>query len=96
MQFDPRGSASLEWSHACSKPRTDAFGGGAAFISARNINSLSTAVWLPGLLAIIERLLRRSIRSVKRSASCSPSTGSAKAHTMEQQTLLTLAFTIGV
>ena len=44
----------------------------------------------------IERLLRRPIRSVKRSASGSPSTGSAKAHTLEQQTLLTLAFTIGV
>jgi 2-oxoglutarate dehydrogenase E1 component len=42
----------------------------------------------------IERLLRRPIRSVKRSASGSPATGSAKAHTLEQQTLLTLAFTI--
>jgi 2-oxoglutarate dehydrogenase E1 component len=41
----------------------------------------------------IERLLRRQIRSVKRSASGSPATGSAKAHTLEQQTLLTLAFT---
>jgi 2-oxoglutarate dehydrogenase E1 component len=41
----------------------------------------------------IERLLRRPIRSVKRSASGSPATGSAKAHTLEQQTLLTLAFT---
>ncbi|HKI00828.1 MAG TPA: 2-oxoglutarate dehydrogenase E1 component [Thermoanaerobaculia bacterium] len=44
----------------------------------------------------IERLLRRPIRSVKRSASGSPATGSAKAHTMEQQTLLTLAFSIGL
>ncbi|HEX9945875.1 MAG TPA: 2-oxoglutarate dehydrogenase E1 component [Thermoanaerobaculia bacterium] len=44
----------------------------------------------------IERLLRRPIRSVKRSASGSPATGSAKAHTLEQQTLLTLAFSIGV
>ena len=43
----------------------------------------------------IERLLRRPIRSVKRSASGSPATGSAKAHTLEQQTLLTLAFSIG-
>ncbi|HEX7184145.1 MAG TPA: 2-oxoglutarate dehydrogenase E1 component [Thermoanaerobaculia bacterium] len=43
----------------------------------------------------IERLLRRSIRSVKRSASGSPATGSAKAHTLEQQTLLTLAFMTG-
>jgi 2-oxoglutarate dehydrogenase E1 component len=33
------------------------------------------------------------MRSVKRSASASPATGSAKAHEMEQKTLLTLAFT---
>jgi 2-oxoglutarate dehydrogenase E1 component len=43
----------------------------------------------------IERLVGRPIRSVKRSASGSPATGSAKAHTMEQQTLLALAFTTG-
>jgi 2-oxoglutarate dehydrogenase E1 component len=35
----------------------------------------------------------RSVLSVKRSASASPATGSAKAHEMEQNTLLTLAFT---
>ncbi|HEV7508229.1 MAG TPA: 2-oxoglutarate dehydrogenase E1 component [Thermoanaerobaculia bacterium] len=43
----------------------------------------------------IERLLRRPIRSVKRSASGSPATGSGKAHVMEQQTLLALALTTG-
>jgi len=43
----------------------------------------------------LERLLRRPIRSVKRSASGSPATGSAKAHALEQQTLLTLAFMTG-
>jgi 2-oxoglutarate dehydrogenase E1 component len=43
----------------------------------------------------IERLAGRSIRTLKRSASGSPATGSAKAHGLEQQTLLTLAFTIG-
>jgi 2-oxoglutarate dehydrogenase E1 component len=32
---------------------------------------------------------------VKRSASASPSTGSAKAHEVEQKTLITLAFTNG-
>ena len=37
----------------------------------------------------------RSVLSVKRSASASPATGSAKAHEMEQKTLLTLAFTKG-
>ena len=35
------------------------------------------------------------LRSIKRSASASPATGSAKAHELEQKTLLTLAFTTG-
>ena len=35
------------------------------------------------------------VRSVKRSASASPATGSAKAHELEQKTVLTLAFTTG-
>jgi 2-oxoglutarate dehydrogenase E1 component len=52
-----------------------------------------------GLFYVLPRLERiaRSIglnvRSVKRSASASPATGSAKAHELEQKTLLTLAFT---
>jgi 2-oxoglutarate dehydrogenase E1 component len=37
----------------------------------------------------------RQVLSVKRSASPSPSTGSAGAHEVEQKTLLTLAFTGG-
>ena len=37
----------------------------------------------------------RPVLSVKRSASASPATGSAKAHEMEQKTLLSLAFTTG-
>jgi 2-oxoglutarate dehydrogenase E1 component len=37
----------------------------------------------------------RPVRSVKRSASASPATGSAKAHQLEQQTLLTFAFSTG-
>jgi 2-oxoglutarate dehydrogenase E1 component len=37
----------------------------------------------------------RPVRSVKRSASASPATGSAKAHELEQKTLVTLAFTTG-
>ena len=43
----------------------------------------------------IEHLLRRPIRSVKRSASGSPATGSGKAHTMEQQALLAMALMTG-
>jgi 2-oxoglutarate dehydrogenase E1 component len=38
----------------------------------------------------------RKIRSIKRSASASPATGSAKAHDLEQKTLLTLALSSGI
>jgi 2-oxoglutarate dehydrogenase E1 component len=41
----------------------------------------------------VRRLLGgRPLRSVRRSASASPATGSAKAHDIEQQTLLAMAF----
>ncbi|HVA71782.1 MAG TPA: 2-oxoglutarate dehydrogenase E1 component [Candidatus Limnocylindrales bacterium] len=44
----------------------------------------------------LKRVLRgRAVRSVKRSGSASPATGSAKAHELEQKTLLTLAFGTG-
>ncbi|HEV3457283.1 MAG TPA: 2-oxoglutarate dehydrogenase E1 component [Thermoanaerobaculia bacterium] len=43
----------------------------------------------------LESLAGRRVRSVRRHASGSPATGSAKAHLMEQQTLLALAFTTG-
>jgi len=46
------------------------------------------------VLPELEHLVRDCpVRSVKRSASASPATGSAKAHEMEQRTLLTFAFT---
>jgi 2-oxoglutarate dehydrogenase E1 component len=45
------------------------------------------------VLPRLEHLVRRCpLRSVKRSASASPATGSPKAHDLEQKTLLTLAF----
>jgi hypothetical protein len=46
QKFDPQGRVSFEWSHDCSKPRVDAYGGGAAFITAQEIKTMSTAVWL--------------------------------------------------
>jgi hypothetical protein len=45
-KFSPDGSVSFEWSHDCTKPRLDAYGGGAAFITARKIKSMSTSNWL--------------------------------------------------
>jgi 2-oxoglutarate dehydrogenase E1 component len=50
------------------------------------------------VLPRLERLAQAKglqVRSVKRSASASPATGSAKAHELEQKTLLALAFTTG-
>jgi hypothetical protein len=46
QKFDPQGKVSFEWSHDCSKPRVDAYGGGAALITAQEIKTLSTAAWL--------------------------------------------------
>ncbi len=52
------------------------------------------ALWY--VLPRLRRLAHgRPVRSVKRSASASPATGSAKAHEMEQKTLLALAFGTG-
>jgi 2-oxoglutarate dehydrogenase E1 component len=47
------------------------------------------------VLPHIQRLAGRPVRTLKRSASGSPATGSAKAHGMEQKTLISLAFGIG-
>jgi hypothetical protein len=46
QRFYPHGKVSFEWSHNCSKPRVDAYSGGAAFITAKEIKSMSTAAWL--------------------------------------------------
>ncbi|MFI5125860.1 MAG: 2-oxoglutarate dehydrogenase E1 component [Candidatus Acidiferrales bacterium] len=48
------------------------------------------------VMSRLKRVLRgHALRSVKRSASASPATGSAKAHELEQKTLLALAFGTG-
>jgi hypothetical protein len=46
QRFTPDHHVTLEWSNDCSKPRVDAFGGGAALITARKIKSISTSEWL--------------------------------------------------
>ena len=46
QKFHPTGIVTFEWSHDCSKPRTDAYGGGAALISAKEIKTFNTAEWL--------------------------------------------------
>jgi 2-oxoglutarate dehydrogenase E1 component len=81
-------------------PRTEIAGAIAEHPNAREI------VWVqeePGNMGAVGYVLPRleriakarglNVRSVKRSASASPATGSAKAHELEQKTLLALAFT---
>ena len=46
QRFDPGRSVTFEWSHDCSKPRTDAYGGGAAVITAHEIKTFNTGQWL--------------------------------------------------
>jgi hypothetical protein len=51
QKFDPKAHVTFEWSHDCSKPRVDAYGGGAAFITAQEIKTMSTADWLSKQIA---------------------------------------------
>jgi len=46
QKFDPQARVTFEWSNDCSKPRIDAFGGGAAFITAKEIKTMNTSDWL--------------------------------------------------
>lgn len=45
-RFQLNDCVTFEWSHDCSKPRTDAYGGGAAVITTSEIKSFSTTEWL--------------------------------------------------
>jgi hypothetical protein len=45
-KFKLADTVSFEWSNDCSKPRTDAYGGGAAIITARKIKTMNTGEWL--------------------------------------------------
>ena len=53
QRYAPDDVVGMEWSNDCSKPRLDAFGGGAAIITAKTIKSLSTGQWLHGRMARI-------------------------------------------
>lgn len=46
QKFDPNGRVTFEWSHDCSKPRLDAYGGGAAIVTAQEIKTMNTSQWL--------------------------------------------------
>jgi hypothetical protein len=45
-KFDPQSCVTFEWSHDCTKPRLDAYGGGAAIITAHEIKTMNTSDWI--------------------------------------------------
>ena len=46
QKFEFAPAVAFEWSRDCSKPLTDAFGGGAAFVTAKKIKTMTTYEWL--------------------------------------------------
>ena len=46
QKFQILGPIAFEWSFDCSKPRTDAYGGGAAIITAQEIKCMTTSDWV--------------------------------------------------
>ena len=52
QKFDLPDPVTFEWSHDCSKPRVDAYGGGAAIVTAQEIKTLSTSQWLQEQTAV--------------------------------------------
>jgi len=55
QRFAPGEHVTLEWSNDCSKPRVDAFGGGAALITAGKIKTINTGEWLHREVARMSR-----------------------------------------
>ncbi len=53
-KFNSEDRVELEWAHDCSKPRVDAYGGGAAIITAENITTMNTSQWLRQQLELSE------------------------------------------
>ena len=54
-KFRPNDYWSIEWSNTCSKPRVDAFSGGAAIITAKEVRSLHISEWLSDRIAEAQR-----------------------------------------
>lgn len=51
----PTEHISFEWSHTCSKPRTDAYGGGATIVTQDRAYWINTGAWLERRLAWLNK-----------------------------------------
>ena len=55
QKFRPQAHWTIQWSESCSKPRVDAYGGGAALITAQDIKTMNTSAWLHDETTKIEK-----------------------------------------
>jgi hypothetical protein len=65
-------AVSFEWANTCSKPRLDAYGGGAAVITATDIKAISTCQWVFKRLERIRKTQERksSVAKTTKSNEC--------------------------
>ena len=54
-QFRPKAIFGFEWSNDCSKPRLDAYGGGAVVITNKSIRWVNTGTWVSKTIKQIEK-----------------------------------------
>ena len=54
-QFRPKAIFGFEWSNDCSKPRLDAYGGGAVVITNKSIRWVNTSTWVSKTIKQIEK-----------------------------------------
>ena len=53
QKFESQGRVTFEWSCDCSRPLLDAYGGGAAVITAQEIKTMNTSQWLQSITCTI-------------------------------------------
>jgi len=63
-QFRPKAIFSFEWANDCSKPRLDAYGGGAVVVTADRIYWINTSTWVSKTIKQIEK--RRLAKQIEK------------------------------
>ena len=53
QECDPAGVVTVEWANSCSKMRPDGFGGGAAVVTATEVEYITTHEWIAQRLAVL-------------------------------------------
>ncbi|MCP4359340.1 MAG: hypothetical protein GY796_15105 [Chloroflexi bacterium] len=53
IECDPDGVVTVEWANSCNKMRPNGFGGGAAVVTATEVQYLATHEWIAQRLAVL-------------------------------------------